>query len=209
MNRLTHESSLYLRQHASNPVDWWPWCEEAFAEAARMHKPVLLSIGYSSCHWCHVMEHESFQEEATARLMNEKLVCIKVDREEYPDIDHFYMDAVQAMTGSGGWPLHVFLTPEKKPFYGGTYFPPTSIYNRPSWIQVLRKITDIWENERSVAEEQAENLLRHMRSNNEAFSNVFVKEDRINYQTKNLICVPNEKELPVGHNLLNLKEFKI
>ena len=176
-NELIHESSLYLLQHAHNPVNWYSWNENSLSLAKKLNRPILLSIGYSSCHWCHVMERESFENEETAEFMNKNFINIKVDREERQDLDGIYMDAVQILTGSGGWPLNVFLTPDAKPFYGGTYFPPTSIYNRPSWIQVLRKITDIWENERSVAEEQAENLLRHMRSNNEAFSNVFVKEE--------------------------------
>ena len=176
-NELIHESSLYLLQHAHNPVNWYSWNENSLSLAKKLDRPILLSIGYSSCHWCHVMERESFENEETAEFMNKNFINIKVDREERQDLDGIYMDAVQILTGSGGWPLNVFLTPDAKPFYGGTYFPPTSIYNRPSWIQVLRKITDIWENERSVAEEQAENLLRHMRSNNEAFSNVFVKEE--------------------------------
>ncbi|HQW47783.1 MAG TPA: thioredoxin domain-containing protein, partial [Chitinophagaceae bacterium] len=124
MNLLKHETSPYLLQHAANPVHWQPWGEAAFELARQTNKPVLLSIGYSSCHWCHVMAHESFENEEVAALMNQLYVNIKLDREEYPDIDHMYMDAVQAMTGSGGWPLNVFLTPDKKPFYGGTYFPP-------------------------------------------------------------------------------------
>ena len=152
-NRLVNEQSPYLLQHANNPVDWYPWGDEPFNRAKQENKPVLVSIGYSACHWCHVMERESFENEEIATFMNSHFINIKVDREERPDLDGIYMDAVQILTGSGGWPLNVFLTPDAKPFYGGTYFPPTSIYNRPSWIQVLRKITDVWENERSVAEE--------------------------------------------------------
>ena len=124
MNRLATESSPYLRQHADNPVDWQPWGPEAMAEAAERDVPILLSVGYSACHWCHVMAHESFEDEATAAVMNERFVNIKVDREERPDVDAVYMDAVQAMTGRGGWPMTVFLTPDGRPFYGGTYFPP-------------------------------------------------------------------------------------
>ncbi len=123
-NRLINETSPYLLQHAHNPVDWYPWSEEAFKQAKDENKPILLSIGYSACHWCHVMERESFEDPEVADLMNEHFVNIKIDREERPDLDHIYMDAVQAMTGSGGWPLNVFLTPEGKPFYGGTYYPP-------------------------------------------------------------------------------------
>src|ERR671927_747355 len=123
MNRLAAERSPYLLQHAQNPVDWYPWSEEAFEKAKRENKPIFLSIGYSACHWCHVMERESFEDEATAQLMNERFVCIKVDREEHPDVDAIYMDATQAMTGAGGWPLTVFATPTGEPFFCGTYFP--------------------------------------------------------------------------------------
>src|SRR5271168_4401006 len=123
-NALAQESSPYLRQHAGNPVDWLPWGEQAFARSRARDVPVLVSIGYAACHWCHVMEHESFADEQTAALMNEHFVCVKVDREERPDVDALYMEAVQSMTGHGGWPLNVFLTPEQLPFYGGTYFPP-------------------------------------------------------------------------------------
>jgi uncharacterized protein YyaL (SSP411 family) len=130
---LIHETSPYLLQHAHNPVDWHAWSEEAFAEARANNKPLLLSIGYSACHWCHVMEHESFENEAIARLMNEHFVCIKVDREERPDLDQIYMNAVQMMTQHGGWPMTVFLTPDGVPFYGGTYFPPADRYNMPGF----------------------------------------------------------------------------
>ena len=136
-NHLVGETSPYLLQHAHNPVEWYPWGEEALQKARAENKPILVSIGYSACHWCHVMERESFEDEPTARIMNEHFVNIKIDREERPDLDHIYMDAVQAMTGSGGWPLNVFLTPEAKPFYGGTYFPPQKAFNRPSWQEVL------------------------------------------------------------------------
>src|SRR3989337_885983 len=140
-NRLSKETSPYLLQHAHNPVDWYPWSEEALQKAKQENKPILISIGYAACHWCHVMERESFEDHDTASLMNELFVNIKIDREERPDLDHIYMDAVQAMTGSGGWPLNVFLTPEKKPFFGGTYFPPTQAFNRPSWKDVLLGIS--------------------------------------------------------------------
>jgi len=123
-NKLIHETSPYLLQHAHNPVHWYPWGDEAFEVASRENKPILLSIGYSACHWCHVMEHESFENEEIAALMNERFVNIKVDREERPDLDEIYMNAVQMLTGRGGWPMTLFLTPERKPFFGGTYFPP-------------------------------------------------------------------------------------
>ncbi|HEU0065098.1 MAG TPA: thioredoxin domain-containing protein, partial [Flavisolibacter sp.] len=163
-NRLQSESSPYLLQHAKNPVDWYPWGEEAFEKATREDKPVLVSIGYAACHWCHVMERESFENEETAAIMNEHFINIKVDREERPDVDHIYMDAVQAMTGSGGWPLNVFLTPEKKPFYGGTYFPPIKAFNRASWTEVLISIANAYKNNKQEIENQANNLTEHIKS---------------------------------------------
>ena len=144
MNRLAQETSPYLLQHADNPVDWQPWGEEAFARARGRGKPMLLSIGYSACHWCHVMERESFEDEATAAVMNELFVNVKVDREERPDVDAVYMDAVVALTGQGGWPLTVFLTPDGEPFYGGTYFPPEPRHGLPSFRQVLRAVADAY-----------------------------------------------------------------
>ncbi|MCU7494507.1 MAG: thioredoxin domain-containing protein [Ignavibacteria bacterium] len=144
MNRLQYETSPYLQQHKNNPVDWYPWSEEAFRLAKELDRPILLSIGYSACHWCHVMAHESFENETIAALMNEKFINVKVDREERPDIDAVYMNFVQITTGSGGWPLTVFLTPERLPFYGGTYFPPEERYGRPGFIQVLNTIFEIY-----------------------------------------------------------------
>ncbi len=144
-NALAQETSPYLRQHAENPVDWLPWGPLALARAQAEDKPLLVSIGYSACHWCHVMERESFEDPQTARLMNERFVCIKVDREERPDVDALYMEAVQGMTGQGGWPLNVFLTPEQLPFYGGTYFPPDARHGMPAWTQVLQAIAESWD----------------------------------------------------------------
>jgi len=143
-NRLVHEKSPYLLQHANNPVDWYPWGPEAFEKARKEDKPILVSIGYSTCHWCHVMEHESYEDPAVAAIMNKYLVNIKVDREERPDIDKIYMTAISAMTGSGGWPLNVFLTPELKPIYGGTYFPPEAKWGHPSWKDVVEQIGQTW-----------------------------------------------------------------
>jgi hypothetical protein len=143
-NALAQETSPYLRQHAENPVDWLPWGPEALARARTRDVPLLVSIGYSACHWCHVMEHESFADPGVAALMNEQFVCIKVDREERPDIDALYMEAVQGMTGHGGWPLNVFLTPEQLPFYGGTYFPPQPRHGMPAWTQVLQAVAEAW-----------------------------------------------------------------
>jgi uncharacterized protein YyaL (SSP411 family) len=148
-NALAGETSPYLRQHASNPVDWLPWGPAALSAARERDIPLLVSIGYSSCHWCHVMEHESFEDPRVAALMNEEFVCVKVDREERPDVDALYMEAVQGMTGQGGWPLNVFLTPEQLPFYGGTYFPPEPRHGLPSWTQVLHAIAETWR-ERAV-----------------------------------------------------------
>jgi len=154
-NRLAKETSPYLLQHAHNPVDWYPWGEEALQRAKAENKPILVSIGYSACHWCHVMERESFEDEQVAAYMNEYFINIKIDREERPDIDAIYMDAVQVLTGAGGWPLNCFLTPDARPFYGGTYYPPVSKYQRPSWIQVLRSLSDAFHNKRDTVEDQA------------------------------------------------------
>jgi uncharacterized protein YyaL (SSP411 family) len=157
-NRLANETSPYLRQHADNPVDWYPWGEEALARARAEHKPILLSIGYAACHWCHVMAHESFEHEATARLMNEHFVNVKVDREERPDIDGIYMQAVQAMTGHGGWPMTVVLTPELVPFFGGTYFPPDDGRGMPSFTRVLTVLADAWENKQDQIARTVESM---------------------------------------------------
>jgi uncharacterized protein len=165
-NRLINETSPYLLQHAHNPVDWYPWGEEALHRARAENKPILVSIGYAACHWCHVMEKESFEDPATAAIMNEHFVNIKIDREERPDLDHIYMDAVQAMTGSGGWPLNVFLTPDTKPFYGGTYFPPTAAFNRSSWKDILLGIQRTYTERRDEVEEQAKNLTDHLLQSN-------------------------------------------
>lgn len=161
-NQLINETSPYLLQHAHNPVNWYPWGEEALNKAKEEDKPILVSIGYAACHWCHVMERESFEDESTAELMNRCFINIKIDREERPDLDHIYMDAVQAMTGSGGWPLNVFLTPDAKPFYGGTYFPPQRAYNRASWKEVLQAVYDGFNEKRSELEAQADNLTNHL-----------------------------------------------
>ena len=157
-NRLTEETSPYLLQHAANPVHWFAWNEEALAAAKELERPILLSIGYSSCHWCHVMAHESFEDAETAAYMNENFINIKVDREERPDLDDIYMKAVQGLTGQGGWPLTVFLTPSGKPFFGGTYFPPAARMNMPSFRQVMEAVIDAWRQRRQQVEEQSEKL---------------------------------------------------
>src|SRR5829696_8535744 len=162
-NRLAGETSPYLLQHAGNPVDWYPWGDEAFARAREEDRAVLVSIGYSACHWCHVMERECFEDERIAQLMNERFVCIKVDREEHPDVDAIYMDAVQAMTGQGGWPLNAFLTPDGVPFWCGTYFPPEPRQGMPSWPQVLTAIGAAWDQQREEIRSQAGGILERLR----------------------------------------------
>ena len=163
-NRLINESSPYLQQHAHNLVDWYPWGDEAFEQAKKEDKPIFLSIGYSTCHWCHVMERESFENEQIAKIMNEHFISIKVDREQRPDVDQIYMNAVQLMTGSGGWPLLVFLTPDGEPFYGGTYFPPKDSYGRPGFERLLLSIADAWKNRRQELVDSASNLIELLKS---------------------------------------------
>src|SRR5512140_3798238 len=157
-NRLAGETSPYLLQHAGNPVDWWPWGEAAFARARREDKPVFLSIGYSSCHWCHVMERESFENAAVADLLNEHFVSVKVDREERPDVDDVFMTAVQITTGRGGWPLSAFLTPDGKPFFAGTYFPPEDRHGRAGFRTLRLRIAQAWGNERAALEDSARQI---------------------------------------------------
>ncbi|MEJ2055888.1 MAG: thioredoxin domain-containing protein, partial [Calditrichaceae bacterium] len=164
-NRLINETSPYLLQHAYNPVDWYPWSEEAFTEAKKLDKPVLLSIGYAACHWCHVMAHESFENQEIAELMNDLFINIKVDREERPDIDQVYMRFVQMATGSGGWPMTVFLTPDKQPFFGGTYFPPEDRYGRQGFPKILRSISRYYHHDK----EKLRNVLNQI---DEVFSEI-------------------------------------
>jgi uncharacterized protein YyaL (SSP411 family) len=197
-NQLINETSPYLLQHAHNPVNWFPWSDEALKKARDENKPILVSIGYSACHWCHVMERESFEDPETASIMNKHFINIKIDREERPDLDHIYMDAVQAMTGSGGWPLNVFLTPDAKPFYGGTYFPPERAFNRPSWKETLLSVKEAFAGKRHEIDAQAENLTAHILESNsfgfqkideelvftrertkEAFTNIMKQADKL------------------------------
>jgi len=161
-NRLIDETSPYLLQHAHNPVDWYAWSDEAMQKARQEDKPILLSIGYSACHWCHVMEHESFENPAIAKLMNDNFISIKVDREERPDLDQVYMSAVQMMTGSGGWPMTVFLLPSGEPFYGGTYFPPDDRYGRPGFPRLLLTIAEAWKTRRDEVQQNAQTLRQHL-----------------------------------------------
>ena len=167
-NRLAHEKSPYLLQHAHNPVDWYPWGEEAFAKARRENKPIFLSVGYSTCHWCHVMAHESFESEEVAAVMNREFVNIKVDREERPDVDRVYMTFVQATTGSGGWPMSVWLTPDLKPFVGGTYFPPEERYGQPAFKKVLERIATAWKEDHDKIVEQGSKIVEALRESQSA-----------------------------------------
>src|SRR5215467_1333945 len=164
-NRLAGETSPYLLQHAHNPVDWYPWGREALERSKTEDKPILLSIGYSACHWCHVMERESFEDPHTAAIMNAHFVNIKVDREERPDLDAIYMQAVQAMTGSGGWPMTVFLAPDGTPFYGGTYFPPTDHHNMPAFTRVLEAIDSAWRTRRDEVTRSGTQLRESLQQN--------------------------------------------
>jgi uncharacterized protein len=163
VNRLARETSPYLLQHAGNPVDWYPWGEEAFAKARAEDKPILLSVGYATCHWCHVMERETFEDESIARQLRAGFVAIKVDREELPDVDHVYMSALQALTGRGGWPMNMFLTPQLKPFFGGSYFPPSGRHGLPGFSDLLAAVSEAWTTRRAEVEQQAEALLTHVR----------------------------------------------
>lgn len=163
-NRLTHEKSPYLLQHANNPVDWYSWGEEAFAKAKAENKPIFLSIGYSTCHWCHVMERESFEDNDVAALLNRYFISIKVDREERPDVDHLYMAFCQALTGSGGWPLTIMMTPEKKPFFAGTYFPKTERYGRPGLMELLEQVGTLWKKNEGKLRESGDEIVAAVHS---------------------------------------------
>ena len=194
-NHLINETSPYLLQHAHNPVNWYPWGNEALTLAKNENKIILLSIGYAACHWCHVMEKESFENDETAKLMNENFINIKIDREERPDLDSIYMDVVQTITGSGGWPLHVFLTPHQKPFFGGTYFPPKRLYGRLSWKEVLQNIIKAFKEKKDEIESQAEQLTQHLFTANNFLTNQnisnagfdFFTTEALNTITKNIL----------------------
>ncbi|RPH44340.1 MAG: thioredoxin domain-containing protein [Planctomycetota bacterium] len=178
-NRLAKEKSPYLLQHAHNPVDWYPWGQEAFDKAKKEEKPIFLSIGYSTCHWCHVMEHESFEDEEVAKILNEKFVSIKVDREERPDVDQIYMAAVQAMTSHGGWPLSAWLTPDLKPFMGGTYFPKEDRFGRPGFKTILTRIDELWKTKRAELVESGDQVTAHLQKMSEAEEPGEVKVDAV------------------------------
>lgn len=185
-NHLINENSPYLLQHANNPVDWYPWGEEALNKAKAENKPIFLSIGYAACHWCHVMEHESFEDPSTAALMNEQFINIKVDREERPDLDNIYMQAVITMTGSGGWPMSVFLTPDLKPFYAGTYFPPVRRFNMPAFKDILSGLSNAWLNDRSEVEKTGVQVSNHLQTQTKNQSSDSLTLDHLNAIAKAL-----------------------
>jgi len=166
-NRLIDQKSPYLLQHKNNPVDWYPWGDEAFYKAKRADKPVFLSIGYSTCHWCHVMEKESFEDEEVSRILNSGFVSIKVDREERPDIDHIYMSVCQAMTGQGGWPLTILMTPDKKPFLAGTYFPKHEKWGRIGLVEILTQVSEKWRQDRDLLVRTGEQVTKAVQSRDE------------------------------------------
>ncbi|MFN8574069.1 MAG: thioredoxin domain-containing protein [Gemmatimonadaceae bacterium] len=198
MNRLQHENSPYLQQHADNPVDWFPWGAEALALAKAQDKPILLSIGYASCHWCHVMAHESFEQPATAALMNELFVNVKVDREERPDLDGIYMQAVQAMTGHGGWPMTVFLTPDGVPFYGGTYFPPTDRHGLPSFAKILTGVAAAYRDQRDRVQSTGQALLEMYQPAQERLPLGALTAQELQRATRQLIASYDERHAGFG-----------
>ena len=187
-NRLIHETSLYLLQHSENPVDWYPWCDEALEKSKLEDKPILLSVGYSSCHWCHVMEKESFEDDSIAQIMNEHFVNIKVDREERPDLDYIYMSAVQSISGQGGWPMTVFLTPEMRPFFAGTYFPPEDRRGMPGFPKVLLSVSDAFLNRRDEVKSVSESVVERIEQINlRKFSSGDMKIDSLIHAKNELV----------------------
>jgi uncharacterized protein YyaL (SSP411 family) len=214
-NRLIHEKSPYLLQHAYNPVDWYPWSEEAFEKAKRENKPIFLSIGYSTCHWCHVMEKESFEDEQVAKILNEHYVAIKVDREERPDIDHIYMMVCQALTGHGGWPLTVFLTPDRKPFFAGTYFPKEDRYGRTGLVNLLNRIAMMWKEESARAEQMGQRILDQIQVFFDPTSDGEISQETIDYAFEQFARQYDEiyggfgdaPKFPRAHDLLFLLRY--
>ena len=215
-NRLIKEKSPYLRQHAYNPVDWYPWCEEAFEKAKREDKPIFLSIGYSTCHWCHVMERESFADEEIARILNENYVPIKVDREERPDIDSVYMSVCQMMTGSGGWPLTIIMTPDKEPFFAGTYFPKESLYGRPGLKDILLRIAELWKEDRQKVLTAARQVVEALsKSESESYVGGDLGEEVLHRGFAELYHsydethggFGNAPKFPIPHNLMFLMRY--
>jgi uncharacterized protein YyaL (SSP411 family) len=207
MNSLSKETSPYLLQHAHNPVDWFAWTPEALEKAQKENKLILVSIGYSTCHWCHVMERESFENEDVAAIMNEHFVCIKVDREERPDVDAIYMEACQIMTGGGGWPLNCFLTPDARPFYTGTYFPPRPAHNRPSWVQVLYHLSRSWREQPGEVLAQAEKMMGYMhRSDQPPVTVEIPPAAKVPFDALQPFAVTKEARDQVGEVFLNLSD---
>ena len=210
-NHLKHATSPYLLQHAENPVNWYPWYEEAFARAKAENKPIFLSIGYSTCHWCHVMAHESFEDEKTAEILNKHFISIKVDREERPDIDSVYMAVCQAFTGSGGWPTSIFMTWDKKPFFAGTYFPVQSRYGMPGFVDLLRTIAELWNSKKAELLESAEEIISHLKKSESSSSNTSnenLVEDAVQHFSRSFDRTHGgfgrEPKFPTPHNLLFL-----
>ena len=210
-NRLKNETSPYLIQHAENPVDWYPWCKEAFEKAKSEDKPIFLSIGYSTCHWCHVMAHESFEDEKTAKILNKHFISIKVDREERPDIDSVYMSVCQAFTGSGGWPMSIFMTWDKKPFFAGTYFPPYSHYGMPGFSDLINAIANQWNNNRPELLNSADEIITHLKnkeSNNRNLNDIHLIESAVRIFSESFDSVyggfGSAPKFPTPHNLLFL-----
>ncbi len=210
-NQLKHSTSPYLLQHADNPVNWYPWCEEAFARAKSENKPIFLSIGYSTCHWCHVMAHESFEDEKTAEILNKHFISIKVDREERPDIDSVYMAVCQAFTGSGGWPTSIFMTWDKKPFFAGTYFPVQSRYGMPSFSDLLRTIAELWNSKKAELLESAEEIISHLQKSELSAVNTGSEnlvEDAVQHFSRSFDRIHGgfgrAPKFPTPHNLLFL-----
>lgn len=214
-NRLIHEKSPYLLQHAYNPVDWFPWSEEAFESARKRDKPIFLSIGYSTCHWCHVMEHESFEDAHTAELMNETFVSIKVDREERPDVDHVYMTVCQMMTGGGGWPLNIVMTPEKKPFFAGTYFPRESRHGRIGMVDLTRRIKELWANNRHEIFQSANKVTAALRQIPDESPGDSIGKEVLDVAFQQLVKRYDQKtggfsqapKFPTPHNILFLLRY--
>ena len=214
-NRLIKEKSPYLRQHAYNPVDWYPWSDEAFEKAKKENKPIFLSIGYSTCHWCHVMEKESFEDEEIAEILNKYFVPIKVDREERPDIDAFYMSVCQAMTGSGGWPLTIIMTPDKEPFFAGTYFPKESFFGRPGLKDILLKIKELWEKDREKLLNTAKHLVKALEEASKEKAEAQLGEDVLHRAFSELFSsydehfggFGNAPKFPIPHNLMFLGRY--
>ena len=208
-NHLIDEKSPYLLQHAANPVDWFPWGEEAFRKARNEDKPIFLSIGYATCHWCHVMAHESFEDEEVARILNQNFIAIKVDREERPDVDQIYMSVCQAMTGRGGWPLSIFMTAEGKPFFAGTYFPKSSRMGMTGFMDLLTQIASTWQNDRQKVLKASEKITQAIKSSNEGRPGHTVGSDTLKKACEQLTSTfdPNwggfgaSPKFPTPHNL--------